>query len=197
MPALKQQDQSEKMTVKEFLLWSEEQDGRWELHDGVPVQLHDPAKMHSERTNHARAKNKVLRKLEQAIETNTLNCEALPDAMTVIIDDTISYQPDALVYCGDPLDGNALVVPNPIIIVEVLSPSTAYKDVSTKLINYFKLPSVMHYLILDPASRQMQHHFRKGGQKDGAVRMKAIFEDTLQLTPPNMTLDLASFWDGV
>ena len=27
------------MTVDEFLLWAEEQDGRWELHDGVAEQM--------------------------------------------------------------------------------------------------------------------------------------------------------------
>ena len=28
-----------RMTVDEFLLWAEGQEGRWELHDGAPVMM--------------------------------------------------------------------------------------------------------------------------------------------------------------
>ena len=38
------------MTVDEFLAWAEEQDGRWELYNGVPYP------MAPERTGHGRVK---------------------------------------------------------------------------------------------------------------------------------------------
>ncbi|MCF6200351.1 MAG: Uma2 family endonuclease [Hyphomicrobiaceae bacterium] len=52
-------------------------------------------------------------------------------------------------------------MPDPLIIVEVLSPSTAYKDVGDKLAHYFKLASVAHYLIIDPKNSHIMHYFRE------------------------------------
>ncbi len=43
-----------------------------------------------------------------------------------------------------------LEVPNPLIVVEVLSPSTQSFDLGGKLQGYFALPSLRHYIILDP-----------------------------------------------
>jgi Uma2 family endonuclease len=60
----------------------------------------------------------------------------------VRIDDHTAYEPDALVYCDDNLAPDAMLIPNPIIVVEVLSPTTRHGDTSAKLIGYFKLPSV-------------------------------------------------------
>jgi Uma2 family endonuclease len=45
----------------------------------------------------------------------------------------------------------------------VLSPSTAAIDHGLKLTAYFSLPSVEHYLILDPDRRVVIHHKRGTG----------------------------------
>jgi Uma2 family endonuclease len=67
------------------------------------------------------------------------------------------------VICGPRAPANALALDNPIIIVEVLSPSTAAIDPGRKLSGYFSLPSVEHYLILDPEWRVVIHHKRGTG----------------------------------
>jgi Uma2 family endonuclease len=43
-----------------------------------------------------------------------------------------------------------LEVDNPVVVVEVLSPSTARMDGTTKLNGHFKVPSIQHYPIVDP-----------------------------------------------
>jgi Uma2 family endonuclease len=45
-----------------------------------------------------------------------------------------------------------------VIVVEVISPTSAHSDTSAKLIGYFKLPSVQHYLVIDPDARTVTHH---------------------------------------
>jgi Uma2 family endonuclease len=50
--------------------------------------------------------------------------EALPDGMMVKIDEHTAYQPDAVVHCDQPLPDDAIIVPAPVIVVEVLSPTT-------------------------------------------------------------------------
>ena len=185
MPALEKQPiPPQKMTFDDFIAWYETQEGRWELHDGVPVRRHDPAKGQSERFGHLRAKHAIVKALEAAIEKAGLTCEAVPDGVTVQISDYKSYEPDALVYCGQRIGDDKLVAPTPLIIAEVLSPSTAWKDVSDKLHDYFTLESVQHYLILDPSHKTIQHHYRDGE----TIAVQAVTTECLQIDPPEIKL---------
>jgi len=52
-------------------------------------------------------------------------------------------------------------VSNPVILVEVASPSTRDFDDTVKLTGYFSLPSVHHYLIVDPEGPPVIHHRRQ------------------------------------
>ena len=76
------------------------------------------------------------------------------------------YGPDTLVYNGPELPGDTLEIPNPVIVVEVLSPSTRKFDETVKKDDYFSLPSVHHYLIVDPEGPPIVHHRR---QPDGTI----------------------------
>jgi Uma2 family endonuclease len=110
----------------------------------------------------------------------------------VRIDDHTAYAPDALVYCGQELPGDALVVPNPVIIVEVLSPTTMHTDTSAKLIGYFKLPSVQHYLIIDPDACAVAHHSRAAS---GTVSGHTVTSGTIQLDPPGLAIDVSEIFE--
>ncbi len=190
MPMLKKANQPPKMTVDEFLEWQEDKEGKWELHDGMPVRKHDPAKGHAERIRHVNTKAAIYVALLNALKKADSDCRAVTDGATVQIDEKLSYVPDALVYCGEAADEDAISITNPLVIVEVLSPSTAYKDVSTKLEDYFKLPSVMHYLILDPKLKRLQHHYRDGEQ----IRLDPVEGKTLKLDPPGLTLTISELF---
>src|SRR5450631_2734453 len=108
------------MTVEAYIDWALQQPrGRFELLRGEIVP------MNSERTGHARVKHRVANALEAAIEVSGLKCHMLPDGATVRIDDHTAFEPDALVYCGDLLPDDTIIIPAPVIVVEVLSPSTA------------------------------------------------------------------------
>ena len=176
-----------KMTFDEFMLWYETQEGRWELHDGVPVRKHDPARGQSERMRHLKVKHQVARLLEDAVATGKQPCFMLPDGATVKIEERQSYEPDALVYCGEEVDDDALAVENPLIIVEVLSPGTRGKDLGDKLHDYFTLSSVQHYLIIDPEKRVVSHYQRHDDGKDGRL-LHIHHKGNLNLTPPDITL---------
>ncbi len=95
-----------KMAVDEFLAWAATQPGRWELFDGVPVA------MSPEQVIHGDAKYRVARTLDSAIQAAGVPCRFVLDSAAVRIDRHRSYQPDALVYCGDALPGDTLEVPN-------------------------------------------------------------------------------------
>ena len=107
----------------------------------------------------------------------------------VRIDVKNSYQPDVMVYCGEPVSGDALVIPNPVIVVEVLSPGNAVKDLRDKLQGYSRVASVQHYLIADPDTRVVIHHARG---HDDVVATRIVNEGSVLLDPPGLTLALSA-----
>lgn len=176
-----------KMTVQQFLEWAEDQPGRYELIDGVPLA------MSPERLGHARTKHRVARALENAIVKAGLECEMAPDGMTVKVHEFLSYEPDALVYCGASLDDEVVTIPNPMIVLEVLSPGTKAVDFGGKLEGYFKIESVAHYLIVNPTSRAVIHHKRGS---EGLIETRVLREGSVVLDPPGLSLDTAEFFSN-
>jgi Uma2 family endonuclease len=108
----------------------------------------------------------------------------LPDGMTVRVEARTAFEPDALVYCGERLSGDLIEVPNLLIVVEVMAPGSQGQDTGTKLAGYFRVPSIAHYLIVDPIRRVLIHHRREG---DG-INARIASEGTLRLDPPGLRL---------
>ena len=173
------------MDVNAFLAWAEGREGRWELRDGQPVM------MSPERALHALTKFAAQKAFENEITGAGLPCRVFPDGMTVRMNARTAFEPDALVVCPPPSDLNTMEIPNPIIVLEVLSPSTAADDHGVKLDGYFSLGSVIHYLILDPDRRVMIHHRR--GQA-GAIETRVLREGKVILDPPGFEAQVAAFF---
>ncbi len=172
------------MDVDAFLVWAEGRDGRWELRDGRPVM------MAPERAIHALTKYAAQESLKAGIARAGLACRMFPDGMTVRIHSRTAFEPDALVVCSSPpLD--SIEIPNPVVVVEVLSPSTAGDDHGPKLDGYFALPSVEHYLILDPDRRVMIWH--KRGQA-GAIETRILRDGLIRLDPPGLEAEVDGFF---
>jgi Uma2 family endonuclease len=169
----------ERMTVDEYLAWAQAQPGRYELRNGIVYA------MTPERARHAEVKFNVQKALDTAIRRAGAPCHMLPDGMTVRIDKATAHEPDALVYCGEKLAPTAIEVPNPVIVVEVLSPSTRHIDASTKLADYCRLPSVAHYLIVDADGPLVIHHACSNAE---TILTRIIREDVIALDPPGIEL---------
>jgi Uma2 family endonuclease len=172
----------ERMTVNEFLPWAQQQPERWELLDGVP------AAMSPERVIHGDTKYYAARVVVDAIARARVPCRFVLDSAAVRIDARNSYQPDLLVYRGDPVAANAIEVPNPIIVVEVLSPGNALTDLRDKLQGYFLISSVAHYLILDPDKRLVIHHTRGN---DDVVGTRIVTSGQITLDPPGLSATIS------
>jgi Uma2 family endonuclease len=175
------------MTVDEFLPWAEAQGhGRYELHDGEVIA------MSPERAVHWKVKLNVAVALRNAIAATGLKCHAVPDGATVRITQCSAFEPDALVYCGEEVPGDSLEVPNPVIVVEVLSPGTQMADLRDKLRGYFTVESVQHYLIVDPDKQMVIHHARGTGD---ALQTRLVSAGQIRLDPPGLSLSVTSFFE--
>ncbi len=175
-----------RMEADEFIAWAMERGGRWELEDGFIVRLAP------ERATHARVKHRTARMLEDAILRAGLPCEMFPDGMAVQVTPGFVYEPDALVRCGERLPADAVRLDDPVIVVEVHSPSTGNRDAFTKLVDYFRIPSVRHYLQVHPAKRVVVHHARAEGAT--VITTRILPDGPLRLDPPGLDLDVAAFF---
>ena len=175
------------MTSDEFIAWAIEQPKRprYELVAGELVL------MAPERAAHARVKGAVWRALDGALRAARLPCEAYPDGMAVKVDNSVVYEPDALVRCGEPLPDDAVKVTDPMIVVEVLSPSGLARDTGAKLEDYFRLPSVRHYLIVKTENRTVVHHRR---EDEAAIQTRLMRSGALDLEPPGIIISVKSFF---
>ena len=146
-------------TVDEFLRWSAVQEhGRYELERGRIVV------MQAENTRHAKTKVRIYNALVASIAKSRVAYYALPDGPKVTVSDRRAYEPDALIAPLPEVADDALEVPNPVVVFEVLSPTPASvrRDLTDKVVGYALVPSIEHYIVIDPADRVVLHFRRRG-----------------------------------
>lgn len=167
------------MTVADFLIWEEGQafGSAFELVDGTPHM------MAPEKVLHTQVKGAVFLAVGRALAKASLaKCRVFTEGITIPVQDHSAYKPDISVYCGDDLDDDAIVMTSPLIVIEVLSPPTRSFDRGAKLIGYFSLESLKHYLLVDPDTKTVEHHTRV----DGELVMQSYDGGNLTFDPPGV-----------
>jgi Uma2 family endonuclease len=164
------------MTVDEFLAWAVRQKkGRYELFKGRVV-MQQP-----QTWRHAELRARMYNLLVAAIERAGVAYYAAPDGMTVRISKDEAFEPDALVAPLPTPEGLDLEIPNPV-----------KRDLSDKLAGYFLVPSIAHYLVIDPEEREVIWYRRAaGGTLEPPVPLR---EGSLKLDPPGIALDVADIF---
>ena len=92
------------------------------------------------------------------IAANILNFLG-PDFAARTGDDTVRL-PDVSVHCGRPSapeNRAKKLLSDPVVVVEVLSPSTAKHDQRTKMEEYRSLPGTRDILMVDPSTFRIRH----------------------------------------
>jgi Uma2 family endonuclease len=173
-----------RMKVQEFLAWADSQSrGRYELVDGEIVA------MSPERARHNLVKFAVASALRDTVIKAALSCTVFTDGVAIVIDDQNTREPDASVQCGVDVDLDSMVVAAPMIVVEVVSPSSERIDTETKLVDYFSVASIRHYLIVLPEKRAVVHHQRK---ESVSIETRIARDGDIVLNPPGITVRAAA-----
>lgn len=176
-----------RMNVDDFLAWAEGRPARYEWYRG------EVSEASSETAGHVETKAAVYVGLLNSARAGGVACHVFADGMTVRVDETTAFEPDALVYCGDKVPRSSVEVPHPVVVVEVLSQSTRQVDTTVKLAGYFKVPSVAHYLIIDPNEPMVVHHSRRQGSD---ILTRVVAEGSIKLDPPGLELTVADIYGG-
>ena len=180
-----------RMTCEQFLEWTDARvaalpydEPKWELFDGVPeMQEHETCR-------HAQSKLDVTLAIRDAIRQAGLLLEVGIDGLGVRIAPKESYQPEAVVFPKGLIGGSDRYAPEPVIVVEVLSPSTRNKDLTIKAAGYARVPTIQHYLVIDPETKELLHHSRQGDALLPAEKPQS--SGRLILDPPGLALDVGA-----
>lgn len=176
------------MTVDQFIDWADRRaaslphdEPKWELFDGVPqMQEH-------EKWVHGRVKIEVMLAFRDAIARCGLALGGALDSIGVKVSEFSSYQPEVVIFPLAEIADDDRLAPNPIIVVEVLSPSSYATDLRTKAQGYANVPTIQHYLVVEPKQREI-FHFRRDGK--GFALPVTVTEGILRLDPPGLDLDI-------
>ena len=170
------------MTFEAFIAWAMDQpEGEhYEFYRGEVVRM-APGREH-----HAYVKSLIGFRLFEAIRKAGVPCTVYVDDCVVRIEGEAGFEPDVVVRCGPRPDPNALWIDDPVILVEVLSPSTRGIDKTRKFAAYMQLPSLRHYLIVDVQSRRVVHHRR---DEAGTITSRITGDEPIALEPPGIVLE--------
>ncbi|WP_428483672.1 Uma2 family endonuclease [Rhodopila sp.] len=129
----------QRRTVEAFLAWEEQQPTRYEF-DGV-----QPVAMTGGTADHSRVQLNLLSALKAGLRGSS--CEPFGSELKILAAGTVRY-PDAFVVCS-PVLGKATYVTNPVVVFEMISPSTSGTDRIIKNQEYRDTSSIQRYVILE------------------------------------------------
>lgn len=172
------------MTVEDFLVFvdSRPDDEKWELIDGEPIL--SPS---ANDTHQTIVRNLILF-LGTGLMAQTARWKAIP-GIGVRLSDFRAPVPDVLIRPADTLKGS--VCDDMIVAFEVLSPSTADRDLRWKRKAYADLPSLAHYVVVAQDAIEVVAYDRAA---NWAERRLESVEAMLELPAVGVRLPLAQIY---
>ncbi|MFZ3235160.1 MAG: Uma2 family endonuclease, partial [Stellaceae bacterium] len=134
------------MSLNEFLEWERDQSERFEYARGVTTMMTGGS------LDHSTIASNLWTALREGLRSS--GCRAFRGDTKVIANNSIRY-PDLTVTTCSPMRGGDDVVPEPIVVIEVISPSTEREDRGRKKFDYFGTPSIRQYAIIEQDERRI------------------------------------------
>jgi Uma2 family endonuclease len=158
------------MTVDEYLSFEESSSVRHEYVDGQVFAMSGSTEAH----------NVICVNLLSRIHSHLrgTGCRAfLADMKVHVKAANCFYYPDIMVTC-DPLVPASTFKTNPVLIVEVLSPSTKQIDRREKLVNYRKIDTLRQYILI-AQNKMSVENYRKNSDDLWSIDQLGKFDELL------------------
>ncbi len=124
-------------------------------------------------------------------------CQPMNSDMRVQTPSGLDTYPDISIYCGQPeLDDKQHTLLNPVVIIEVLSPSTRNDDRGKKFTLYRSIPCLQDYILVEP-EQYLVEHFRKIDHGDWVFHEYLQISDQVQITAIDQPLSLSDIYEGI
>ena len=176
-----------RMTVDEFLKWDSDDGFRYELVDGEPRAM-APAS-----TLHGFLQNELGSLIRNHLLEKASGCEVVanPGVVPRLLSEHNVRIPDLAVTCS-PLAAGQATLPDPVLVIEILSPSNQAKT-WTNVRAYTSILSVQEILVLR-ADRMVAELLRRPPQGEWPERPMAITAGELVLESIGFRVGLAGLY---
>src|SRR5271166_2225280 len=173
------------MSLTQFLAWEERQELRYEFDGTRPIAMVGGTRAHAA----------IQRNLAFAL-TGRLRgkpCQFFGSDLKIKAAENNCRYPDGIVTCTGG-ENASTIVSDPVVIFEVLSPSTAADDRIVKAREYQATPSVQRYVMLEQDRIGATVHVRA---QDGWSVLVLKDDDTLVMPEIDLAIPLAEFYEGL
>ena len=147
-------DRTETYTYDDYLIWDGPE--RWELVDGIPYMMASPT------PEHQQILGQLFLQIGRYSQANS--CTAYIAPLDLTFEENMQtgqvVQPDLFVMCGA-YGRDKRIIGVPVLIIEVLSPSTATHDLIRKL-NLYQKAGVKEYWVVDPEEKTINVYLHDG-----------------------------------
>jgi len=177
------------LTEQQYLVNERAADYKSEFLDGVMYAMSGGSPRHADLHGNIYAELRTLLRGGR--------CKAYSSDLRVRVSNRMYTYPDVSVVCGKPSLGdeedNLL---NPVVIIEVLSPSTERYDRGLKFQHYRTIPSLREYVLVEQNKIQVEQYIR---QDDGTWKLHdhQSMDAQLKMDSIGATLPLRLIYDGV
>ena len=172
------------MTLDAFLAWEARQPVKYEF-DGV-----HPLAMTGVSHEHSTIQINLTSAIRERLRGTP--CRVHGSDLKILAAGSIRY-PDAFVVCG-PIERGTLVIQEPIVVFEIISPSTSMTDRIEKMQEYHATPSIQRYIILEQETMAASVHTRSGSIWATEI---VVGERDLVMPEISATVPLNDIYEGV
>ena len=159
------QEQKSTYTFEEYLELEKNTGKRWEYYFGEVFAMAGGSKRH----------NRLVGKMRRILEDKTepKNCQVFSENIKLELSSAKQYvYPDVMLTCHpqDLEDETESIIRHPSIVVEVLSETTEAYDQGGKKLSYFRLESLLYYVLVWQATTTVEVFEKQVGSRNDSSR---------------------------
>jgi len=182
---------SSKITVEAYLATEQDADKRYEYHNGEIFGLAGGS------INHGLLCGNIYSEIRRGLKKKKSNCKPFMSDIKLHIKATNSFvYPDTMVVCGEleTAKENKNAIENPVLVVEVLSKSTADYDRGDKFFLYKKIPSLQEYVLIEQDKEQVDVFYKKTGSDLWSIRRYEGLKSKIKLQSIDLDIKMSDLY---
>jgi Uma2 family endonuclease len=177
-------------SFEEFLEFEKHSEIRYEFHNGEVFAMAGTTIVH----------NLLVGRMRDLIREKFAppGCYTLMESVKLqAIKDYYYPYPDVMLTCNEVDKQERYIIKNPMLIVEVLSKSTADSDKSFKWQRYKKISSLQHYILVSQYEVLIEVFSRANQPETWLYRSFDNLTDNIRLEDMDFTLSIGAVYDGI
>ncbi len=179
-----------KLTEEQYLAIERAAEFKSEFLDGEMFAMSGASR------RHARVQRNILGELYNALRGK--GCEVFSSDLRVRVSSRMYTYPDISVVCGEPAlaDEHQDNLLNPVVLFEILSPSTEKYDRGLKFQHYRKIESLQEYVLVDQSQVRIECYTRQPGNT-WTLRDYQRLEEEVTIDSIGVSIPLSRIYDRV